>query len=125
MATASTNPAKVHTSAIRANKVIGTSVMNRAGEKLGKVEDVVLDKLSNNILFAVVGFGGFLGIAEKYHPVPWSSLEYNEGKQGYVVGFTREQIQDAPADSMDALTRDNGAAFREPAYEHYGVPQPW
>ena len=54
-----------HTSAIRANKVIGTGVKNRSGENIGKVEDVVLDKLSDNILFAVVGFGGFLGMNEK------------------------------------------------------------
>jgi hypothetical protein len=58
-----------HTRAIRTNKVIGTTVRNAAGESIGKVEDVVLDKQSNNIMFAVVGFGGFLGMGEKYHPV--------------------------------------------------------
>ena len=48
----------------------GTSVRNSAGEKIGQVEDIVLDKLSNNIVYAVVGFGGFVGMNEKYHPVP-------------------------------------------------------
>ena len=63
-----------HTSAIRAKKIIGTSVKDPAGKKLGEIEDIVLDKQSNNIMFAVVSFGGFLGMAEKYHPLPWPSL---------------------------------------------------
>lgn len=114
-----------HTSAIRANKVIGTDVKNRSGEKIGKVEDVVLDKLSNNILFAVVGFGGFLGMAEKYHPIPWSSLDYDEGEQSYIVAFTKEQLQAAPSDSLDALTRKDVGSFRERTYDHYQVPYSW
>src|SRR3569832_1581068 len=72
-----------HTSAIRAKKVIGTSVKNTAGQKIGQVEDIVLDKQSNNIIFAVVGFGGFLGINEKFHPVPWSALDYDEMEDSY------------------------------------------
>jgi len=99
-----------HTSAIRAKKVIGTSVKNTAGQKIGQVEDIVLDKQSNNIIFAVVGFGGFLGMNEKFHPVPWSALDYNEMEDSYVVPFTKEQLEAAPADSIDKLTRADGAA---------------
>ncbi|MFN4185408.1 MAG: PRC-barrel domain-containing protein, partial [Hyphomonas sp.] len=51
-----------HTSAIPASRTIGTTVYNTAGDKIGKVEDVMLDKLDNSILYAVVGFGGFLGM---------------------------------------------------------------
>ena len=57
-----------HTSAIRASKVIGTTVKDSSGERIGEIEDVVLDKQSNNILFGVVSAGGVLGIGEKYHP---------------------------------------------------------
>src|SRR4030095_3279277 len=99
-----------HTSAIRAKKVIGTTVKNSAGEKIGQVEDIVLDKQSNRIIFAVVGFGGFLGMNEKYHPVPWSALDYVESEDSYVVPFTKEQLQAAPADSLEKLTRQDGAA---------------
>jgi sporulation protein YlmC with PRC-barrel domain len=74
-----------HTSAIRAKKVIGTSVKDASGATIGKVEDIVLDKLSNNIMYAIVGFGGFLGIGEKYHPLPWSVLDYDPDENGYVV----------------------------------------
>ena len=69
-----------HTSAIRAKKVIGSNVTDPSGKKIGQVEDVVLDKQSNSILFAVVGFGGFLGVAEKFHPIHERSIEGGTGR---------------------------------------------
>ena len=60
-----------HTTAIRAKTVLGTSVKDPAGNHIGTIEDIVLDKQSNAIMFAVIGFGGFLGMGEKYHPIPW------------------------------------------------------
>jgi sporulation protein YlmC with PRC-barrel domain len=86
-----------HTTAILASKVKGTSVYNNAGEKIGTVEDVVLDKLSNQIMFAALGFGGVMGIGEKYYPVPWSMLDYNEDRGGYIVPLDKARIQNAPA----------------------------
>jgi sporulation protein YlmC with PRC-barrel domain len=114
-----------HTGAIRAKKVIGTNVTDPAGTKIGQVEDVVLDKQSNNVLFAVVGFGGFLGMAEKYHPIPWASLDYDESRNAYVVEYTKEQLKAAPAGSIDELTRSDGIAFRDRAYDYYKAPRYW
>ena len=114
-----------HTSAIRAKKVIGTSVKDASGNTIGKVEDIVLDKLSNNIMFAVVSFGGFLGMGEKYHPLPWSTLDYDEGEHGYVVNLSKEQLQAAPAYELAELTRDDGAQFREQVYDYYNAPRYW
>jgi sporulation protein YlmC with PRC-barrel domain len=114
-----------HTSAIRAKKVLGTKVTDAAGKKIGEVEDVVLDKQSNSILFAVIGFGGFLGIAEKYHPVPWAALDYDESEGAYVVDYTKEQLQAAPVGSIDELTRDDGLQFRDRVYEYYKAPRYW
>jgi len=114
-----------HTSAIRAKKVIGTGVKDTAGRKIGKIEDVVLDKASNNIMFAVVGFGGFLGVAEKYHPIPWAALDYDEGEDAYVVSYTKEQLQAAPAGSIDELTRDDAIQVRDRTYDYYKAPRYW
>lgn len=114
-----------HTSAIRASKVIGTSVYNGEGDKIGKVEDVVLDKQSNNIMFAVVGFGGFLGINEKFHPLPWSTLDYQKGKDGYVVNLSKDQLKAAPADAIDELTRSDGEGLRDQVYDYYKAPRYW
>jgi sporulation protein YlmC with PRC-barrel domain len=110
-----------HTSAIRAKRVIGTNVTDRAGKKIGEVEDLVLDKQSNAILFAVVGFGGFLGMAEKYHPLPWSALDYDPQTNSYVVDYTQEQLKAAPAGSIDELTRDDGIAYRDRVFDYYKV----
>ena len=114
-----------HTSAIRAKKVIGTNVKDAAGRKIGEIEDVVLDKKSNSILFAVIGFGGFLGMAEKYHPVPWSALDYDEDQGSYVVNYTKDQLQAAPAGSIEELTRDDGMQFRDRVYDYYKAPRYW
>ncbi len=113
-----------HTSAIRAKKVIGTDVRDPSGTKIGVVEDVVLDKESNDIMFAVVGFGGFLGMNEKYHPIPWETLDYDETQGAYCVNYTKDQLQAAPAGSIDELTREDGR-FRERTYEYYGAPRSW
>jgi sporulation protein YlmC with PRC-barrel domain len=114
-----------HTTAIRAAKAIGTNVFDRTGKKIGEVKDIVLEKTSNNILFAVVSFGGVLGVGEKYHPIPWSELDYEPDQGGYVVSFTTDQLKSAPADSLDALTKGDGRAFRDRAYTHYGTRPYW
>ena len=64
-----------HTTAILASKVKGTAVYNDSGDKIGTVEDIVLDKQSNQIMFAALGFGGVFGLGEKFYPVPWSLLD--------------------------------------------------
>lgn len=114
-----------HTQAIPASRVMGTSVYNTAGEKIGTIEDVMLDKTSNGIMFAVIGFGGFLGIGEKYHAVPWSVLDYEPKEGGYVVPFTREQLEAAPAYSIDDLTSDDGQRARNESYDYYKVQPYW
>jgi sporulation protein YlmC with PRC-barrel domain len=114
-----------HTEAIQASRVIGTDVYNNEGKHIGTIEDVMLDKESNNIMFAVVGFGGFLGIGEKFHAVPWSSLDYEPSRGGYVVPFSRDQLEAAPAHSIDELSRDDGRTARNASYEYYRVPPYW
>ena len=114
-----------HTTAIRAKKVLGTNVKDPSGNKIGEIEDVVLDKQSNSILFAVVGFGGFLGMAEKYHPVPWSTLDYDEDQGAYIVNYTKEQLQAAPVGTIEELTRNDGTAFRDRVYDYYKAPRYW
>jgi sporulation protein YlmC with PRC-barrel domain len=113
-----------HTNAIRATKVTGTSVYNTAGESIGTVEDVVLSKQTNDIMFAVLGFGGFLGIGEKYHAVPWSLLNYDEDKGGYVVPMTKEVLKAAPAYDIDDLTKHDGQ-IRDTSYDYYKVDRDW
>ena len=112
-----------HTSAIRASKVIGTTVKDSSGERIGEVEDMVLDKQSNKILFGVVSAGGVLGIGEKYHPVPWAALDYDKSEDAYVINLTKDQLKAAPADTLDELTRNDGQAYLDRAFDYYKVPR--
>lgn len=114
-----------HTSAIRASRVIGTPVYNATGDEIGKIEDVMLDKQTNNIMFGVVGFGGFLGMGEKYHPIPWASLDFAKDKGGYVVPFSKDELKQAPAHSMNELTENDGYGVRDAAYTYYKVDRYW
>ncbi|MBX3577978.1 MAG: PRC-barrel domain-containing protein [Rhizobiaceae bacterium] len=114
-----------HTDAIRASRVIGTAVYNTQGESIGTIEDVMLDKTSNGIMFAVIGFGGFLGIGEKYHAVPWSVLDYQEDRGGYVVPFSKDQLKAAPAHSIDELSGADGQKARDASFEYYKVDPYW
>jgi sporulation protein YlmC with PRC-barrel domain len=107
-----------HTKAILASKVQGTDVYNKAGESIGEVKDIVLDKTSNQIMYAVVGFGGFLGIGERYHPMPWASLDYDENMGGYVVALSRDVLEKAPAYEIDDLVRGDGQ-IRDSAQQYY------
>jgi sporulation protein YlmC with PRC-barrel domain len=116
-----------HTTAILASKVKGTAVYNDAGDKIGTVEDVVLDKTSNRIMFAALGFGGVLGIGEKYYPIPWSLLDYSEERGGYVVPLNKERIKNAPAYDLKDLTKHDGSlgGIREKTYSYYKVNRDW
>jgi len=110
-----------HISAIRAKKVLGTDVRDPSGKSIGKLEDLMLDKESNSIMYAVVGFGGFLGMGGKCHLLSWPQLKYDESDGTYVVPFTKDQLMAAPAGSLDALTRADGAGYRDQSNEYYRV----
>lgn len=114
-----------HTDAITASRVMGTHVYNMAGDRIGTIEDIMLEKTSNGIMFAVIGFGGFLGIGERYHAVPWSMLDYDKDRGGYLVPFTKEQLEAAPAYSIDELTRDDGHTARDASFAYYRVKPYW
>ncbi|HVP85896.1 MAG TPA: PRC-barrel domain-containing protein [Rhizomicrobium sp.] len=113
-----------HTRAILSSKVKGTTVYNTSGEKIGHVEDVVLDKMSNNIMFAVIGFGGILSMGEKYHPVPWSVLDYNPDKDGYVVPVSQAELERAPTSRLEDVTKNEGD-LRTRTYDFYKAPHYW
>jgi sporulation protein YlmC with PRC-barrel domain len=91
------NPKDTGGHAIAASQVNGANVYNMAGEKLGSVYDVILDKVSGKAEYAVLSFGGFLGIGDKYHPLPWHQLTYDTSLGGYIVDLERNRLEGAPS----------------------------
>jgi sporulation protein YlmC with PRC-barrel domain len=96
---------------IAADKVEGTYIYNPAGESLGSVEDVMIDKVSGKIAYAVVGFGGFLGIGDRHYPLPWEKLKYDTNMGGYVVDLDKRTLEGAPS-----YATDEQAAWEDPAW---------
>ncbi len=86
---------------ISADDVTGTNVYNLAGEKLGEVDDVLIDKASGRAVYAILSFGGILGMGEKHHPLPWSTIKYDTLKGGYVVNLDKKNLKDAPSYAKD------------------------
>jgi hypothetical protein len=81
---------------IGSDKVEGTPVYRLNGDNIGKIERVMIDKISGKVAYAVMSFGGFLGIGEDYYPLPWSVLTYNPTLGGYEVEITDQQLKGAP-----------------------------
>jgi sporulation protein YlmC with PRC-barrel domain len=111
-------------SLISADRVEGTAVYNTDGEKLGHVEDVMLHKLSGKVAYAVVSCGGFLGVGEKYLPMPWSLLSYDPDKNGYVVPTSRAKLQEAPNFDAREMGEDD-REWRDRVHIHYNAPAYW
>jgi hypothetical protein len=81
---------------IGSDKVDGTAVYGSDGNRIGNVERVMIDKLSGKVAYAVISYGGFLGIGDDYYPTPWSSLNYDTTLDGYRISVTSEQLNRAP-----------------------------
>ena len=82
---------------IAAGKVQGAPIYDAAGDNLGSIDDVVIDRKTGNVAYAVMTSGGFLGIGSRHHALPWSMLKYDVNRGGYVVGLERAQLRVAPA----------------------------
>jgi hypothetical protein len=81
---------------IASSKVEGTAVFDRAGEQIGTVYNFMVDKVSGQVAYVIMSFGGFLGIGESYHPLPWRALTYDTRLGGYVVDIDKDRLADAP-----------------------------
>lgn len=111
-------------SLIAADKVNGTAVFDMTGDKLGNVENIMIDKVSGRAIYAVMSFGGFLGVGEKHHPLPWTALRYDESKEGYVINIDKKQLQDAP--NYDRTSEFNWTHdYGRKVDNFYKVPSHW
>ncbi|MBB4184256.1 PRC-barrel domain-containing protein [Sinorhizobium terangae] len=106
---------------IAASKVEGTNVYNTQGESLGSIYDVMIGKRSGQVAYAVMSFGGFLGMGNSYHPVPWQMLEYDERQGGYVVDLDRDRLEDAPYFDEGTTPDWSSPEYGRGIDEYYGV----
>ncbi len=109
---------------IASNRVEGTAVYDRQGEKLGRIENFMVDKRSGQAEYAVMSFGGFLGIGDDHHPIPWSKLTYDTDQGGYVVDLDRDKLTNGPKyRAGDEPTYDRD--YDRQVHDYYGVNYTW
>ena len=112
------------TNLIASDKVEGTTVYGPNGESVGEIERVMIDKITGKVAYAVMSFGGFMGIGEDYYPVPWSTLSYDTNLGGYQTNITKEQLDRAPKYSESTSwnwSRENDRRV----YDYYRVRPYW
>jgi len=104
---------------ISSDKVEGTAVYDGSGERLGTITNFMVDKRSGQAEYAVMQFGGFLGIGSDYYPIPWRMLSYDVDQGGYVVDLDQDKLDDAPRYQSEEPDYDE--AYDRQVYSHYGV----
>ena len=106
---------------IASDKVEGTKVYGADNKHIGSIERVIIEKRSGRVAYAVLGFGGILGIGEDHYPLPWAKLTYDENLGGYRTDVTRDQVERAPKYRGDEEYDWNGENGRRVS-DYYGVP---
>jgi PRC-barrel domain len=107
---------------IGSDKVEGTSVYGADRNRIGSIERVMIDKVSGKVSYAVLGFGGFLGIGNDHYPLPWQSLRYDPELGGYVIGLTTKELEGAPKYGERSDWNWSDAAAMRGINAYYGVP---
>jgi hypothetical protein len=108
-------------SLIGSDKVQGTAVYGADGENIGSIERVMIEKINGKVSYAVLSFGGFLGIGDDYYPLPWPSLKYNVDLGGYQTLIPIEKIKGAPKYARSATWDWENATGARGVDDYYGV----
>jgi PRC-barrel domain len=103
---------------IASNIVEGTKVYNR-NEHIGQVYNFMVNKRTGQVEYAVMSFGGFLGIGESYYPLPWKALTYDTSLGGYMIDIDKRKLEEAPS-YREGETFDR--VYGKRINDHYGVP---
>ena len=104
---------------ISSNRVQGTEVYGPAGEHVGEIDHLMIERVSGRVAYAVMSFGGFLGMGKDFYPIPWNALNYDTQLDGYRTSITREQVEGAPAFAGGDNFDWNDDEWHRRMHEHY------
>ena len=108
---------------IGSDKVEGTAVRKPNGDKIGEIERVMIEKRSGRVAYAVMSFGGFLGIGEDYYPIPWEKLTYNVNLDAYELDVDEDRLRGAPSFANDGMDWTRADDARIAGY--WGIAPYW
>ncbi len=112
-------------SPVKASSIIGTHVVNRLGDGLGDIKEVVIDPRTGRVAYAVVSFGGFLSMGGKLFAIPFSALEYNVTKSDYVLDVSKERLEAAPGFDKDHWPSMADEKWNRDVYRYYDRSPYW
>lgn len=107
---------------ISSDDVEGTEVYADNGDNIGSIDHLMIDKQSGRVTYAVMSFGGFLGMGDSHYPIPWSALHYDTQREGFVTNITQDQLRNAPQFSDDSW---NDRKWETSVHDHYNAPYYW
>jgi sporulation protein YlmC with PRC-barrel domain len=110
---------------LRADNLVGADVYNREGEKLGRIEDLLIDFPQGRVAYAALSFGGFLGIGDKLFMIPWSALVYDSHANRFLLEIDREALEKAPGFDKDRWPDMANPAYGAEIHRHYGRKPYW
>lgn len=111
---------------VKANKeVIGRKVVNLQKEGLGKVEEVMIDAVSGRVAYAVLSFGGFLGLGDKLFAVPWQTLNYDPQQEAFVINADKRAVENAPGFDKNNWPDMSDTMLRTSIYNYYKADPYW
>ncbi len=119
------NAARTGKPLIESDRVEGTTVLDIRGEDIGSIKRLMIDKLSGRVAYAVMSFGGFLGIGAEEHAIPWGKLKYDTSLGGYRTDITVDELQRAPTFSRDPEYDWSDRKREQELHDHYRVPYYW
>lgn len=121
----STDPSKRYRRILSASTLAGDEVQNSAGEDLGKVDEIMIDIPSGRVAYAVVSFGGFLGMGNKLFAIPWSALMVDEDKKCFVLDVDKKTLEKAPGFDKDNWPDMAETTWRTNIHNYYGAAPYW
>lgn len=110
---------------ISADKVEGTAVYNTKGEDLGHVSEIMIDKISGEVAYAVLKYGSVMGIGGKLFALPWNILKYNTRFGGYVVDIPEDRLKSAPSFDQNNPPDMADASWTKQIHDYYGTSADW
>jgi sporulation protein YlmC with PRC-barrel domain len=108
-----------------ATTLAGDRVRNTQGDDLGKIEEIMIDLARGRVAYAVLSFGGFLGIGDKLFAVPWSALKIDQPAHEFILDVSREILENAPGFDKDQWPDMADAAYGNAISKHYGTAPYW
>ena len=110
---------------IESDRVEGTTVYDREGNDIGSIKRLMIEKLSGQVAYAVMSFGGFMGMGSEEHTIPWGKLNYDTSLGGYRTDITEDQLRGAPTFYRDQNWDWSDRNREQELHDYYRAPYYW